>query len=114
MDQIVPVVRRSGLRAALGYGIVELGEESARARELAAAAKQTGLSEKRILPAMEEWEVVPKIAAATALQAIREGGAREPHSREELLESAAASIQRSRAMESTLYREGLIAAPPAE
>jgi 5-methylthioadenosine/S-adenosylhomocysteine deaminase len=37
MDQIVPEVRRSGLRAALGYGIVELGEEAARARELAAA-----------------------------------------------------------------------------
>ena len=37
MDQIVPVVRQSGLRAALAYGIVELGSEAARERELAAA-----------------------------------------------------------------------------
>lgn len=37
MDQIIPEVRRSGLRAALAYGIVELGNEDARQRELAAA-----------------------------------------------------------------------------
>jgi len=37
MDQIIPEVRASGLRAALAYGIVELGNEEARQRELAAA-----------------------------------------------------------------------------
>jgi 5-methylthioadenosine/S-adenosylhomocysteine deaminase len=37
MDQIIPEVRRSGLRAALAYGIVELGDDQARERELAAA-----------------------------------------------------------------------------
>src|SRR4030095_11939373 len=37
MDQIIPEVRRSGLRAALAYGIVELGDEEARQRELTAA-----------------------------------------------------------------------------
>lgn len=37
MDRIVPEVRRSGLRAALAYGIVELGNEEARQRELVAA-----------------------------------------------------------------------------
>src|SRR5215216_2425633 len=37
MDRIIPAVRRSGLRAALAYGIVELGKEEARQRELAAA-----------------------------------------------------------------------------
>src|SRR6185503_12221065 len=37
MDQIIPEVRRSGLRAALAYGIVELGQEEARQRELEAA-----------------------------------------------------------------------------
>jgi 5-methylthioadenosine/S-adenosylhomocysteine deaminase len=35
MDQIIPVVSRSGLRAALAYGVVELGDPVARARELA-------------------------------------------------------------------------------
>ena len=39
MDQIIPVVRSSGLRAALAYGIVELGNEEARQRELAAATQ---------------------------------------------------------------------------
>jgi 5-methylthioadenosine/S-adenosylhomocysteine deaminase len=37
MDRIVPAVRESGLRAALAYGIVELGNPEARERELAAA-----------------------------------------------------------------------------
>jgi 5-methylthioadenosine/S-adenosylhomocysteine deaminase len=35
MDQVVPVVAKSGLRAALAYGVVELGDPVARARELA-------------------------------------------------------------------------------
>ncbi|MEZ4666432.1 MAG: amidohydrolase [Anaerolineae bacterium] len=34
MDQIIPVVSRSGMRAALAYGIVELGDSVAREREL--------------------------------------------------------------------------------
>ncbi len=39
MDQVVPRVRESGMRAVLAYGIVELGEETAREREIAAAAE---------------------------------------------------------------------------
>ena len=38
MDRIYPEVKKSGLRAVLAYGIVELGEEAARKRELAAAS----------------------------------------------------------------------------
>lgn len=34
MDQVIPTVIRSGLRAALGYGVVELGDSVAREREL--------------------------------------------------------------------------------
>jgi 5-methylthioadenosine/S-adenosylhomocysteine deaminase len=37
MDRIVPAVRKTGLRAALAYGIVELGEPGAADHELAAA-----------------------------------------------------------------------------
>jgi 5-methylthioadenosine/S-adenosylhomocysteine deaminase len=37
MDQIIPTVRQSGLRAVLAYGIVELGNPEAREREIAAA-----------------------------------------------------------------------------
>ena len=50
MDQIVPAVRQSGLRAALGYGVVELGEAAAREREVAAAAEfLNGLREDPLL-----------------------------------------------------------------
>lgn len=38
MDRITPVVEQSGLRAALAYGIVEMGDAAARERELGAAA----------------------------------------------------------------------------
>jgi len=53
MDQIVPEVRRSGLRAALAYGIVELGDEQARQRELAAAT--TFLEELKGDPLLAGW-----------------------------------------------------------
>jgi 5-methylthioadenosine/S-adenosylhomocysteine deaminase len=36
MEQIVPAVRQSGMRAALAYGIVEIGDPVAREREIAA------------------------------------------------------------------------------
>lgn len=39
MDEILPVVQKSGLRAALAYGIVELGDEESRKREIAAATR---------------------------------------------------------------------------
>ena len=39
MERVVPVVAQSGLRAALAYGIVELGDESARRRELDSARR---------------------------------------------------------------------------
>ena len=36
MDEVVPVVAQSGMRAALAYGVVEQGDATVRARELAA------------------------------------------------------------------------------
>ena len=53
MDRIIPEVRRSGLRAALAYGIVELGQEQARQRELAAAT--TFLEELSGDPLLDGW-----------------------------------------------------------
>lgn len=53
MDQIIPEVRRSGLRAALAYGIVELGKEEARERELAAAT--AFLDELKGDPLLDGW-----------------------------------------------------------
>jgi 5-methylthioadenosine/S-adenosylhomocysteine deaminase len=37
MDRILPVVRQCGLRAALAYGIVEMGDDGSRRREIEAA-----------------------------------------------------------------------------
>jgi 5-methylthioadenosine/S-adenosylhomocysteine deaminase len=37
VDRIVPVVRQSGMRTALAYGIVEMGDQAVREREIAAA-----------------------------------------------------------------------------
>jgi 5-methylthioadenosine/S-adenosylhomocysteine deaminase len=53
MDQIIPEVRRSGLRAALAYGIVELGNEGARRRELTAAT--TFLNKLKGDPLLDGW-----------------------------------------------------------
>jgi 5-methylthioadenosine/S-adenosylhomocysteine deaminase len=53
MDQIIPEVRRSGLRAALAYGIVELRNEEARQRELAAAT--AFLEELKGDPLLDGW-----------------------------------------------------------
>jgi 5-methylthioadenosine/S-adenosylhomocysteine deaminase len=53
MDQIIPEVRRSGLRAALAYGIVELGNEQARQKELAAAT--AFLDNLKGDPLLEGW-----------------------------------------------------------
>ena len=53
MDQIIPEVRRSGLRAALAYGIVELGNEETRHRELSAAT--AFLEELKGDPLLDGW-----------------------------------------------------------
>ena len=53
MDQIVPSVRESGLRAVLSYGIIELGEEKAREREIAAAT--TFLESLKDDPLLTGW-----------------------------------------------------------
>lgn len=53
MDRIVPEVKKSGLRAALAYGIVELGKEDARQRELAAAT--AFLDDLKGDPVLDGW-----------------------------------------------------------
>jgi len=48
----------------------------AAAAALARCAEDRGLSEDFILPRMEDWEAVPRVAAATALKAQEQGIAR--------------------------------------
>jgi malate dehydrogenase (oxaloacetate-decarboxylating) len=80
----------------------------AAARELAAFARQRGLSEEHISPTMADREVYPRVAVAVGLAAIEEGLAAEPLSREELQKRAETIINRARTETETLMREGLI------
>ncbi|MCW4017717.1 MAG: NADP-dependent malic enzyme [Candidatus Bathyarchaeota archaeon] len=86
----------------------------AAAQELAAFAEERGMTEKDILPRMEEWEVFPREAVACALKSIEQGVARVKPSRQELYERASAIIRNSRESTETLMKRGLIKQAPSE
>lgn len=87
------------------------GMAIAAAGELAKAARERGISANSILPAMDEWEVYPRVATATAMKAQEEGVARLTKSAEQVYREARAVIQRARDATQILMREGII--PPA-
>ena len=68
----------------------------AAATELALYAEERGISEKNILPTMDEWEVFPREAVACAIKSIEQGVARIKPSRQELFEQATMMIQNAR------------------
>jgi malate dehydrogenase (oxaloacetate-decarboxylating) len=84
----------------------------AAAHELAAFAKESGLSEERILPRMDEWEVYPREAMATAMKAQEQGIARRATSQAELFDEATQVIRRAREATDVLMRASLIAPMP--
>jgi malate dehydrogenase (oxaloacetate-decarboxylating) len=84
----------------------------AAARELASYARERGISDEDILPRMDEWEVFPRVAVATALKAQEQGVARLERSREQLYEEATRTIRAARDSTQCLMREGLIPPPP--
>ena len=86
----------------------------AAAQELAKFAEERGMTEKDILPRMEEWEVFPREAVACALKSIEQGVARVKPSRQELYDRASAIIQNARESTKTLMKTGLIKKPPTE
>ena len=57
-------------RGALDVRAATITDEMAlsAAHELARAAESTGLGEERIVPRMDEWEVFPQVAVATAMR----------------------------------------------
>lgn len=85
------------------------GMALAAAREIARAA-EPGLHEERIVPRMDEWEIFPRIAAATGVQAQAEHVAKLNKSQAELLEHAALIIRNARESTQTLMQAGLIRA----
>ncbi len=83
----------------------------AAAQELARAVGPE-LKEDRILPRMDEWEIYPRIAVATGIQAQKQNVAALLLSREELLDRATKMIRNARDTTHLLMREGLIQAVP--
>jgi malate dehydrogenase (oxaloacetate-decarboxylating) len=86
----------------------------AAAQELANYAEERGMSEKDILPRMDEWEVFPREAVACALKSIEQGVARVKPSRKELFERASNIIRTARESTELLMKHGLIKPPPNE
>ena len=84
----------------------------AAAHELAHAAEERGIHAENILCRMDEWEVVPRVAAATAIKAQEQGLARITQSRAQLLASATAKIRGARDSTQVLMKEGIIEPPP--
>ncbi|MDH4186616.1 MAG: malate dehydrogenase, partial [Nitrospira sp.] len=83
----------------------------AAAYELASCAETRGLTDGHILPTMDEWEVVPRVAVATALKAQEQGVAQLRKTPDELRRSAEAKIQEARRALDALFSGGVIPSP---
>jgi malate dehydrogenase (oxaloacetate-decarboxylating) len=80
----------------------------AAASELAKLAEEKGLSEKYIIPTMDDWELFPREATAVAQKAIEQGVARINRTRDELYAGARSIIRRAREQAKYLMRSGFI------
>ena len=84
----------------------------AAAMELAACAEARGINDQNIICTMDEWEVVPRIAAATALKAQAQGLAQLSQTKPQLMEGATERITHVREAVRVLMKEGVIVPPP--
>ena len=84
----------------------------AAANELAACAREKGLSEDYIVPTMDEWEVYPREAAAVGLKAQEVGVATLNLTKTQLLDTAKSIIKRSRDMTQNSMKLGYIPKAP--
>jgi malate dehydrogenase (oxaloacetate-decarboxylating) len=84
------------------------GMAMAAALELAACARSPGLSEERIVPRMDEWDVYPREAAATASAAQQEGVAQISKTFEQARTEASERIGAAREMSRVLQQGGLV------
>jgi len=98
-------------RGVLDVGASTISDEMciAAAQELASCAALKGLADDHILPAMDEWEVVPRVAAAVGVKALEQGLARNPLSRAELIDNAGKMIRQAQKQTRVLMQEGVIA-----
>lgn len=86
----------------------------AAAKELAACAEEKGLNADRILPIMDDMEVFPRVATATAMKAIEENVARLVLTREEVMALAREKIGQAQRQVKTLMEKGIIPLPPSQ
>ena len=86
----------------------------AAAEELAHIAEEKGLKAESILPAMDDWEVFPRVAAAVGTKAQELGFAQLRISRDDLYRAAHDRIRRARAIVETGMERGFIQEPPQE
>ncbi len=77
----------------------------AAAVELARCAEEAGLRDDAILPHMQDWRIVPRIAAATALKAQEQGLAGIVRSRDEWIREATERIREARGITATPLAE---------
>jgi malate dehydrogenase (oxaloacetate-decarboxylating) len=98
------------LRGALDIRARTITDEMAlaAARELAQAAQSHPLHEERIVPRMDEWEVVPQVAVATAMKAQEQGVAKLTKTAEQLFTDATHMIRQVRATAELLMREKIM------
>jgi malate dehydrogenase (oxaloacetate-decarboxylating) len=84
----------------------------AAATELARCAEERGLDESRILPRMDEFEVHPRVAVATAMKAQEQGIAGRSATASELYERATNVIRAAQEETRVLMKAGLIPEAP--
>ena len=73
-------------------------------------AEERGIDECRTIPMMEEWDVGPRVAMATAMKAQEQGIAGLSRTAEQLHAEAATSTEPARESVRALMNEGVI--PP--
>ena len=78
----------------------------AAALELASYAEERGLREDAILPTMVDWEVVPRVAAATAMKAQELGLSPMTRTRGQYIEAAACRISNARRLSQIVTEQG--------
>jgi malate dehydrogenase (oxaloacetate-decarboxylating) len=87
---------------------ISSGMAIAAAKEIALAAEERGIDHDSILPRMDEWEVVPRVAAAVAMKAQDEGVARVSRTREDVYLKALYTIKETRRAMEVMIRERVI------
>ncbi len=86
----------------------------AAAQSIAAFSERRGIHADNIIANMEEMEVFPHVAADVAMQAIKDGVARQAVTWEEVYDLTLGGIVQTRKLTSILQNEGFIEEPPGE